>query len=145
MKNHNQFDYQAQRSGAEKERANSTNFKLLLLVSCLVLLVLGGVFLQIYQYVRLSEKNLEIEELKEKRNQLKTEAAHLRLEASRLVALDRIEERAIENLGMEAPTEINYIALSEQEEIESFAEEVINNSTEQEKTWFDQVSDWLGF
>ena len=117
MKNPGQENHYRQENPSNnnfKKQYLSSRYKLFLFL--LLLFILAAVFLQVYQYVQLSRKNIELEELKEERNSLKTDTAYLRLEISRLMSLERIERIARKELGMERPEEVNYITINSNEE-----------------------------
>jgi len=143
MKNHNRGSYYY----SEEEGDTSSgrrNLKYLLLFIFVIICMLIMVLLHINQYAQLSRKNLQIEELKEKRNQLKTETAHLRLQVSKLISLERIERRAKKNLNLKHPEEINYVVLeNEAAEENSSSKKEAEKTMVAEKSWPKKVEDWF--
>jgi cell division protein FtsL len=111
------YHYHLQDAGADSRQVSGNRaIVYLLVIVVIVALLVTLVLLHINQYAQLSRKNLEIERLKEKRNKLKSDVAHLQLEVSSLMSLKRIERIATEELGMKRPEEINYLSLDNNKE-----------------------------
>ena len=146
MKNHNRGSYYYAEEGQDAP-SGTRRLKYLLLIIFIIVCMLVMILLHINQYAQLSRKNLQIEKLKEKRNQLKTETAHLRLKVSKLMSLERIERIAKEDLNMKHPEEINYVVLKDN------ASTGDSNSTPTkrekvktrvaEKSWPQKVGNWF--
>ncbi|GAB6137106.1 cell division protein FtsL [Halanaerobaculum tunisiense] len=143
--NRNQhFEPQETSSTPAKSMTGKQVIGFILIVGIIVFLIL----IHINQYVQLSRKNVQLEQLKEKKNQLKSEKAHLQLKISNLMSLDRIEKRAKQELGMKEPQQIQYVkvASSQDDNLESVTEESQDKSqakpgiTEQIMAWFHSVT-----
>ncbi len=83
---------------------------LLLVVVCVAILTLGGLFFvwQRFQFVRLG---FEVSELRQREDRLREEIAPLEVEAQYLARPERIEILAHERLGMRRPLPSQIIVL----------------------------------
>ena len=64
-------------------------------------------------YVQVSNRNFEIEQLKEEKRQLESKRSQIELEIARNRSIKRIERVALNELNMERPDNVEYIVLND--------------------------------
>ncbi|GAB6100365.1 hypothetical protein JCM16358_22440 [Halanaerocella petrolearia] len=135
-----------QQGSSQSESTNDQQFKRILWGIFIIVLIVILILIHINQYVQLSRKNLKVEKLKEKRNRLKSENAHLQLKISNLMSLERIEEVAKEELGMKEPDQVHYVVLDNEQkkssqQASSKEKKQANNRSQQNIT--DKIMAWI--
>ncbi len=90
---------------------NSRRQKLVRLYLTATLLLSLMLSLYIWQYTKMVEVKLRLEQLEKKRQSIETSNAVVAAEISKLTALDRIERIAREELGMVVPKRLCYLPM----------------------------------